>query len=102
MFKGLSEPLRLRIMNLLCEQEACVCHLVSALGIIQPKISRHLAYLKKTGVVKVRREGKWMHYAWAAPSHPAARAVLDSLRQWMLGDPRLTAERRKARPARCD
>lgn len=100
-FRSLSDPTRLRILNLLCEGEVCVCHLVAVLRMVQPKVSRHLAYLRKMGVVIARRDGKWMHYAWKAPSHPAARVALEGLREWMIADRGMASERRKIRQARC-
>lgn len=101
LFKGLSDPTRLRILNLLCEGEVCVCHFVDALGLAQPIVSRHLAYLKKTGLVEARREGKWMHYSWAARPDEAARGVMDGLRDWMMKNREMAAERRKLKNVCC-
>ena len=61
-FKALSDENRLRILKLLEHGELCVCEIVAAFGAGQPKISFHLAALKNAGLVKDRREGKWMHY----------------------------------------
>ena len=61
-FKALSDATRLRIIKLLENGELCVCHLVAAFDMAQPKISFHLKVLKEAGLVKDRREGKWMHY----------------------------------------
>jgi ArsR family transcriptional regulator len=61
-FAALADPTRLRLLNLMNGREVCVCYFVEILKQSQPKISRHLAYLKKTGIVDARREGKWMHY----------------------------------------
>src|SRR5487761_1108414 len=61
-FQALGDNTRLRLLNLMGEQEICVCYLVEILGQSQPKISRHLAYLRRAGIVAARREGKWMHY----------------------------------------
>ena len=62
-FKALSEPVRLRLLNILNQhEEVCVCDLVDALGISQSLASRHLAYLRNSGLVQARREGVWMHY----------------------------------------
>jgi ArsR family transcriptional regulator len=69
----------------MAEGEICVCYFVEVLDAPQPKISRHLAYLRRSGVVAARREGKWMHYRLAIPadSHAAAilKTTLDALRQ---------------------
>jgi ArsR family transcriptional regulator len=62
-FAALADPSRLRLLNLLSDREVCVCHLQSVLKTNQPKISRHLAYLRKAGLVQARREGKWAHYS---------------------------------------
>jgi ArsR family transcriptional regulator len=57
-------------------REVCVCYFVEILEQGQPKISRHLAYLRRAGVVAARREGKWMHYKIVVPSHPGAARIL--------------------------
>jgi len=63
LFKALSEPVRLRILYLLLEQgELCVCDLVEALALSQSVVSRHLAYLRNSGLLLTRREGVWMYY----------------------------------------
>ena len=61
-FAALADPTRLRLLNLMNGHEVCVCYFVEILRQSQPKISRHLAYLRKAGIVDGRREGKWMHY----------------------------------------
>jgi ArsR family transcriptional regulator len=61
-FKALSEETRLRILKLLEHGELCVCDIVSALDLIQPKVSFHLAALKEAGLIKDRKQGKWTHY----------------------------------------
>jgi ArsR family transcriptional regulator len=61
-FAALADPTRLRLLNLMDGREVCVCYFVEILKQSQPKISRHLAYLRKAGLVDARREGKWMHY----------------------------------------
>lgn len=63
------------------------------LKLVQPTVSRHLAYLTRAGLVIARREGKWMHYAWASPASPAVRNVLDALRDSMAKDPKPQRER---------
>ena len=67
---------RLRLLNLMDGQEVCVCYFVEILGQSQPKISRHLAYLRRAGVVAARREGKWMHYKIVVPTHAGAARIL--------------------------
>ena len=79
LFQALADPTRLRVINLLSTGELCVCYFVAILGEPQPKISRHLAYLRDAGLVSARRDGKWIHYRLARPSDAAAAAVMDTL-----------------------
>src|SRR5580693_5324816 len=76
LFAALSDPTRLRLLNLMYGREVCVCYFVEILGQSQPKISRHLAYLRRAGIVAARREGKWMHYSIVAPKHAGAARIL--------------------------
>jgi ArsR family transcriptional regulator len=76
LFRALADPTRLRLINLIAEQEICVCYFVEVIDVPQPKISRHLAYLRKLGIVSARREGKWMHYRLAMPTDPHAALIL--------------------------
>ena len=78
LFNALADRTRLRLLNLMARQEICVCYFVEVLGAPQPKISRHLAYLRKAGIVAARREGKWMHYRLAIPEDSHAAAILDA------------------------
>ncbi len=75
-FQALGDNTRLRLLNLMDDQEICVCYFVEILGGPQPKISRHLAYLRSAGIVKARRESKWMHYRIVMPPHIGASQVL--------------------------
>lgn len=61
-FKALSDETRLRILKLLEDGELCVCDIVSALDIIQPKVSFHLSVLQESGLIKSRKQGKWIFY----------------------------------------
>jgi len=74
-FRALSDRTRLRILNLLQDGELCVCHIVGVLDSPQPTVSRHLAYLRKAGLVVARKEGLWMHYR-LAPTHSKSHAML--------------------------
>jgi ArsR family transcriptional regulator len=67
LFAALADPTRLRLLNLMNGREVCVCYFVEILKQGQPKISRHLAYLRRAGIVEARREGKWMNTASSAP-----------------------------------
>lgn len=83
LFKALADRTRLRLLNLMGEDEVCVCYFVEVLGTNQPKISRHLAYLRRAGVVTARRDGKWMHYRVVAPSDAHAARVFAEVRAWL-------------------
>jgi ArsR family transcriptional regulator, arsenate/arsenite/antimonite-responsive transcriptional repressor len=76
LFRVLADRTRLRLLNLMAGKEICVCYFVEILGMSQPKISRHLAYLRRAGIVAVRRQGRWMHYRLVAPRDPVASALL--------------------------
>lgn len=76
LFRALADPTRLRLLNLIADREICVCFFVEILGISQPKISRHLAYLRRAGIVAARRQGRWMHYRLLAPQDPAISSIL--------------------------
>ena len=93
LFRALADHTRLRLLNLMGEDEVCVCFLVEALKLSQPKISRHLAYLRRAGIVVARREGKWMHYRLALPSDAHACGVLAAVRGWLAADPKIQSDR---------
>lgn len=77
-FAALADPLRLRILALLKGGEVCVCHIQGSLGVPQPTVSRHLAYLRRTGLVAARRDGHWMHYRLADAPDPVVGAVVSA------------------------
>lgn len=83
-FRALADATRLRILGLLLTGEVCVCHIHDSLRISQPKASRHLAYLRRAGLVEARRDGLWMHYRLATVSdrvlHTIQHTVLHVLR----------------------
>jgi len=74
-FKALADATRLRILGLLLTSEVCVCHIHESLKIPQPKASRHLAYLRRAGLVDTRRDGLWIHYRLATLSDPVLQAI---------------------------
>jgi ArsR family transcriptional regulator, arsenate/arsenite/antimonite-responsive transcriptional repressor len=78
LFAALADPTRLRLLNLMDGREVCVCYFVEILKQGQPKISRHLAYLRNAGIVSARREGKWMNYRMERPDDAGACAILDA------------------------
>ena len=75
-YAALADPTRLRIMALLGDGEICVCHIHASLDVPQPTASRHLAYLRKAGLVEARRTGVWMHYKLADIEKPVVAAVV--------------------------
>jgi ArsR family transcriptional regulator, arsenate/arsenite/antimonite-responsive transcriptional repressor len=79
MFRAFADPTRLRILYLLTGGERCVCDLVSAINVPQPKISRHLAYLRAAKLVSVRRQGLWMYYKLAPGRDAAHKKLLECL-----------------------
>lgn len=83
LFKALADRTRLRLLNLMAAGEVCVCFFVEVLGTNQPKISRHLAYLRRAGVVASRREGKWMHYSITTPEDSHAARVFSEVMTWL-------------------
>jgi ArsR family transcriptional regulator, arsenate/arsenite/antimonite-responsive transcriptional repressor len=80
LFKALADSTRLRILGLLLTGEVCVCHIHESLKIPQPKASRHLAYLRRSGLVTTRRDGLWIHYRLATPTDPIVAAIGDAVR----------------------
>jgi ArsR family transcriptional regulator len=88
MFRALSDESRLRIINLLVHSgELCVCDIQSIMGFTQTKVSRHLAYLKRAGLVSDRRKGLWMLYSIAKPADHDQRLILESLGQMVRENP---------------
>ena len=75
-YSALADPTRLRILALLKDGEICVCHIHDSLKVSQPLASRHLAYLRRAGLVASRRAGIWMHYKLVPPQDPIIEAVL--------------------------
>ena len=94
-FKALADQTRLRILGLLGTGEVCVCEIHDSLRIPQPTASRHLAYLKRAGLVTDRREGLWVHYRLATPSDHVLRAMLDSTTHWLTHLPATDRDRRR-------
>ena len=77
-YAALSDPTRLRMLALIAGGEICVCHIHDSLGVPQPTASRHLAYLRRAGLVETRRAGIWMHYRLATFSDPVIKAIIES------------------------
>jgi ArsR family transcriptional regulator len=101
LFAALADPTRLRLLNLIAGREVCVCYLVEVLRQSQPKVSRHLAYLRKAGVVAARREGKWMHYRIQQPQDPAVASILAAALDSLQADPEMQADLARLSRACC-
>ena len=93
LFRALSDLTRLRLINLMGSGEVCVCFLVEIIGPNQPKISRHLAYLRKAGIVAARREGKWMHYRISEPHDLHAALIFKEVCNWLAEDKEMQRDR---------
>jgi ArsR family transcriptional regulator, arsenate/arsenite/antimonite-responsive transcriptional repressor len=101
LFKALADQTRLRLINLIGDDEVCVCFFVEVLKINQPKISRHLAYLRRAGVVSARREGKWIHYRLVEPPDPHAANIFREVRAALPNDPAMKSDRARLEKICC-
>jgi len=103
LFKALADETRLRILGLLLTGEVCVCDIHESLRIPQSKASRHLAYLRRSGLVDTRREGLWIHYRLARPADPVLGGIVDAVRHALshLSVVRKDAERLQKRNGCC-
>lgn len=102
LFAALADRTRLRLLNLMDGREVCVCYFVEVLKQGQPKISRHLAYMRNAGIVSARREGKWMHYSIEHPNDPGAGAVLDATLTSLKSDREMQADLARLGRACCE
>jgi ArsR family transcriptional regulator len=94
-FRALSDRTRLRILHLLGGGELCVCHLVDILGVPQPTASRHLAYLRRAGLVMARKEGLWMYYRLTPANNEFHAKLLDCLKSCSRDLPELARDARQ-------
>jgi ArsR family transcriptional regulator len=101
LYAALSDPTRLRLLNLMAAGEVCVCFFIDVLDQPQPTISRHLAYLRKAGIVADRRDGKWIHYSLVTPEDPSMRQALEGALQAIRADPSLQRDLRKLEASCC-
>jgi ArsR family transcriptional regulator len=92
-FVEFSDRNRLRLINLMGEDEVCECFFVEILQMPQPRGSRHLAYLRRAGIVAARREGKWMHYRVVLPSDERASRILNEVREYIAADREMQQDR---------
>ena len=101
LFKALADRTRLRLINMIGDSEVCVCFFVAILRTSQPKISRHLAYLRRAGIVKARREGKWMHYSLAEPPDEHAAQIFAEVRASLAEHPQFQSDRENLEKVCC-
>jgi ArsR family transcriptional regulator, arsenate/arsenite/antimonite-responsive transcriptional repressor len=94
-FRALADRTRLRLLNLLGKDEVCVCFFVEILKTSQPKISRHLAYLRRAGIVSARRDGPWIHYRVVEPDDENAARVLRETMAWLANDREMQRDRER-------
>jgi len=99
-FRAFADETRLRILNLLLDGEMCVCDLCAVLNVLQPRISRHLGYLTKAGLVTVRQEGKWKHYSIVQKPADLQNTLLHCVRGCLKKIDILKADRRKRQKLR--
>ena len=100
-FQALGDNTRLRLLNLMSDQEICVCYFVEILNQPQPKISRHLAYLRNAGIVSTRRDGKWIHYRIVMPRNEGAAKILREILAWLKEERAMKADRSRLGNASC-
>ena len=100
-FKALADRTRLRLLNLMRNDEVCVCFFVEILKTNQPKISRHLAYMRRAGIVDSRRDGSWMHYRIVQPSDSDAARVLKATLEWLATDREIQKDRERLERVCC-
>ena len=96
LFRGFADQTRLRILNVLCAGELCVSDIVELVGLPQPAVSRHLAYLRRSGLVAVTRDWKLGRYRLAEPGDPVHRSLIECVRTCFTGIPAMDVERRAA------
>ncbi len=101
LFKALADRTRLRLINLMGDTEVCVCFFVEVLKTNQPKISRHLAYLRRAGVVSARRDGKWIHYRLVEPPESHAANIFREVRACLANDPSMQSDRARLQRICC-
>jgi ArsR family transcriptional regulator len=101
LFQALGDRTRVRLLNLMADGEVCVCFFVEVLAEPQPKISRHLAYLRNSGLVAARREAKWMHYRITPPERPTTRRAFEAVLATFAEDRELQKDRASLARACC-
>jgi ArsR family transcriptional regulator len=92
-FAALADRTRLRLLNLMRDGEVCVCFFAETLETNNPKISRHLSYLKRAGIVAGRREGKWIHYRIQEPDNKKGKEVFAGIMEMLKEDKEMQTDR---------
>jgi ArsR family transcriptional regulator len=100
-FSALADRTRLRLLNLMRDGEVCVCFFADTIGTNNPKISRHLAYLKRAGLVSGRREGKWMHYRITRPTDEKAAEVFAATMEMLKSEKQMQVDRERLADVCC-
>jgi ArsR family transcriptional regulator, arsenate/arsenite/antimonite-responsive transcriptional repressor len=93
LFKALADRTRLRLIHLIGDDEVCVCVFVEVLKSNQPKVSRHLAYLRRAGIVTPRRDGKWMHYRLVEPADVHVARIFREVREGLADNPEMQRDK---------
>jgi ArsR family transcriptional regulator len=101
LFSALADATRLRLINLMADREICVCYFIEVIAAPQPKISRHLAYLRRAGIVGARRQGKWMHYRLIVPRESHAAAILKTTVEALRNNREMQRDRERLNRACC-
>lgn len=101
LFRSLADPTRRRLLNLMASGEVCVCYFVAILGQPQPTISRHLAHLRRAGLVSAQRQGKWMHYRLTRCPEPEVRRLVNAALAYIAADPAMRTDRARLNQPCC-
>lgn len=101
LFQALGDRTRLRLLNLMAEGEICVCFFIEALDQPQPTISRHLAYLRRAGLVAARRDGKWMSYSLTPPTNATERQIFEAVLESLRGEREMQRDRARLLKSCC-
>lgn len=102
MFRAFSDHTRLRILHLLLKGEMCVCDIVTVIQVPQPKASRHLAYLRRAGLIQKRKQGLWAYYKLTAPASPFHRSLIKCLKECFRDVPELASDAKRALRSCCE
>ncbi|MFZ0411183.1 MAG: metalloregulator ArsR/SmtB family transcription factor [Candidatus Acidiferrales bacterium] len=101
MFRAFSDRTRLRILHLLVQDDMCVCDIVSIIRVPQPRASRHLAYLRKAGLIEKRKQGLWAYYKLIAPASSFHRSLIECLKECFRDVPELARDAKRASRVCC-